>query len=209
MLRRLILAGLAAGLVAPLYVTTPASAAILFTCSGIDPDLSYFTFDPGLGHNQTAQDSPDSVVQNSTPCSNGALFVLAAGTDWTVNAVTTYGPRPLGCPVAWGGAGPDYADQTPILLGATDPSFAAFWYPSMGTSTGIVKVKQGAAGDQWRLIYNITAGEGAPPAGKKTKIKFTANIAPSDGETYTCADDTDPVALVSLTSVGQVIVNQK
>jgi hypothetical protein len=31
--------------------------------------------------------------------------------------------RPLGSPVVWGGAGPDYPDRTPILLGATDPSF--------------------------------------------------------------------------------------
>jgi hypothetical protein len=63
--------------------------------------------------------------------------------------------------------------------------------------------------DQWRLVYRITSGEYAPPAGKKTKLKFTATITPYPGYSMSeCVDDTNPIPTVSLASVGQVIVQQ-
>ena len=213
MLRRFVLASLAAVLAAPIFVTTPSSAAVLFSCPGIDSSLgeSNFGFMPGLSHTQTAQDAWYDYVQiyNDGVCSNGQQLYIAAGTGVGDNPVTTFPPRPLGCPVAWGGAGPDYPDQTPILLGATDPSFDIFWYATSTTSTGVAKVKQGATGDQWKLVFNITAGQYAPPAGKKTKLKFTATIAPYPGYSYTCADESDSLEYVKLASVGSVIVNQK
>ena len=47
-------------------------------------------------------------------CSNGN-----SGTASIID-IRSYGPRPLGCPVSLGGAaGNDYADTTPILVGAT------------------------------------------------------------------------------------------
>jgi hypothetical protein len=208
------MAGLVAALTAPIFsAVTPASAAVLFTCPGIDSSLdeSNFGLMPGLSHTQTAQDAWYDYVQiyNLGVCSNGQQLYIAAGTGVGNNPVTTFPTRPLGCPVAWGGAGPDYPNQMPILFGGTDPSFDIFWYGTSTTSTGITKVKQGAAGDQWKLVFNITAGEYAPPAGKKTKIKFTAVIAPYPGYSYSCADDSDPLEYVKLTSVGQVVVNQK
>jgi hypothetical protein len=208
MLRRFIIVGLAAALSAPVFAVTPASAAILFTCPLIDSGgESYFGFTPGLSYNQNSQDAfLDFIRIENVPCSNEESLQIRAGSYLGYNAITTFSSRPLGCPVAWGGAGPDYSDQTPILLGATDPSFTAVWR-NQDTSQGIAKVKQGAAGDQWRLVFNITTGKYHPPAGKKTKIKFAATIGPYGPGT--CADDSDPQGFVALTSVGSVIVSQK
>ena len=126
-----------------------------------------------------------------------------------LNPIASFPPKPLGCPVAWGGAGPDYPDQTPILLGATDASFHVIWYSDSTSSTGIAKVKAGSSGTEYRVVFNITSGKYAPPAGQKTKIKGTISISPHPSFSYTCDDDTDPLEYVEITSVGPVIVNQK
>jgi hypothetical protein len=214
MLRRLLIAGLVAVLVGPVLSVAPASATgtVLFTCTRIDPGASYVGgFRPGLSHTQTAQDARDVSIQvvDLGVCSNGERTVIRAGAGVGFNPLTTRPGRPLGCPVAWGGAGPDYPDQTPILFGGTDPSFSAQWLSDGSYSFGIAKVKQGAAGDQWRFVFNITTGKYAPPTGMKTKIKFTTKITPYPGVEYTCADDSDPLEYVSLTSSGGVIVKQK
>jgi hypothetical protein len=211
LLRRSIIAGLAAALAAPAFTVTPASAAILFTCPAIDGPLeSTIGFTPGWSHTQTAQDASASIGLDQ-PCSNGEMAQIDVGIGVAegITATTTYPPRPVGCPEAWGGAGPDYADQTPILLGATDPSFRANWFSDFSASTGIAKAKAGPTGTEYRLVFNITAGKYAPPAAKKTKIKLTVAISPYPGFTYTCVDDTDPLEYVDLASVGPVIVNQK
>lgn len=208
MLRRLIVAGCAAALAAPAYIVTPASAAVLFSC---DVMLSSSIFNlrdgaiGGLGHSRTAQNVNGAI---DSDCNNGERVSIFP------SEMTSFTPRPFGCPVMWGGAGPDHPDQTPILLGP-NPSFEANWYVDLtdtGISYGIAKVKQGPTGAQWRLVFNITSGKYAPPAGKKTKIKGTVNIVPHpDQSTYTCADDTDPVVflLPSLPSGESLIVNQK
>jgi hypothetical protein len=115
--------------------------------------------------------------------------------------------------VAWGGAGPDYADRTPILFGPDGgPTAFRFHWVGLGDSTGSFKAKAGPVGDQYRFIFNITAGIYAPPAGEKTKVRLTVRIAPRPGFDYTCTDDSDHhkyVKWVDLASVGPVIVLQK
>jgi len=196
---------LTAFLVAPLSVTPSASATVLFTCTGVSAD-SRLGLSPGWSHTQTAQSANGSIGIGFAPsqCDNGESGVIQI-----INPVTSYSPRPIGCPVAWGGAGPDYADQTPLLPGDIR-SFKTIWYtPPRRHSNGVVKAKAGPAGDQYRLIFSIAAGAYAPPPGQKTKIKFTANIAPAPGWSYTCADDTDALEYVTLTVLGSVIVAQQ
>jgi hypothetical protein len=208
LVRRLIIVGLAAALAVPLHVTPPASAAILFSCPSVAPGgSSNATLTPGLSHTPSAQ-TVVGYLGIDSPCSNGETASVFLGTWWG-NPITTYPPRPLGCPTAWGGAGPDQPDQTPILLGPTDPSFGIHWFSTGTTSEGIAKAKAGPTGTQWRIVLNVTTGKYAPPAGKKTQMKGTLNIAPLAGETYTCADDSDPSSTLELTSAGSLIVSQK
>jgi hypothetical protein len=209
MVRRLVIAGLAAALIAPLYVTPSASAAVLFTCEGLGTGSGLW-LSPGLSHTQTAQNANGSVWigYSESECDNGDRAVIEYG-DLAVNPVTTYPPRPIGCPVAWGGAGPDYADRTKILIGDPVRSFKILWYNGRRHSNGVASVKAGPTGDQYRFTFSITTGEYAPPSGQKTRIRFTASLTPSTYAPYTCADDTDPLRDVYLASVGQVIVTQK
>jgi len=81
------------------------------------------------------------------------------------------------------------------------------WGGGTENGSGVVKAKAGSVGSQIRFVLNVTAGKYAPPSGQKTKVKFTVSISPRAG--YTCADDSDPLEAVNLTSVGGVVVNQK
>jgi hypothetical protein len=214
MLRRLVIAGLASVLAAPLSATPPASATVLFTCDGVGDSYSYANFlSQGLSHTQAYQDLYGYIGMRQ--CSNG---LAGAGDIYfggnTTALVTTYPPRPLGCPVAWGGAGPDYPDRTPILFGPDPPrkGYSALYivWGGVGTkSRGIAKFKQGAAGDQWRMVMVINSGEYAPPPGQKTKIKGPVNFAPDPESSYTCADDSDPLERILFSSAGTLIVSQK
>ena len=212
MVRRFIIAGLAAALAAPIFVTTPASATVLFTCPAIDSaGGSYIGFTPGWSHTQTAQDAWNNNINISTACSNGTTGYIYWGFTYGFNSTVSYPARPLGCPVSWGGLGPDYADQTPILLGPDGgpTAFQAYWSIAGGGSYGLAKAKAGPVGTQYRLVFNVTSGAYAPPAGKKTKIKLTVSISPRPGYAYSCAFDFDPLEFVDLTSVGSVIISQK
>jgi hypothetical protein len=169
------------------------------------------SFTPGWSHTQTAQDATNNYIALNTPCSNGETGLINWGDGYGYNPTTSFPPRPLGCPVAWGGAGTDYADRTPLMFGPDGgpDGFQFLLHGSPVSSFGIVKVKAGPVGTQFRLIFLITSGAYAPPAGKKTKVKLTVSIAPWPGHSYSCADDTDPLELVELTSVGPVLVIQK
>jgi hypothetical protein len=211
MVRRLVIAGFAAALIAPIYVTPSASATVLFTCPSLDSTESWIGFNPGWSHTQTAQDAwTNELLAGPTDCSNGQRFWVQWGTRLGRNSSVSFPPRPLGCPVAWGGAGPDYADRTPILFGPDGGSsaFVISW-AAVPQSHGIFKAKAGPAGDEYRLVFNITQGGYAPPAGMKTKMKLTVQITPAPDWSYTCADDTDPLEYVLLTLVRQVVVRQK
>ena len=86
-------------------------------------------------------------------CSNGN-----SGTASIVD-IRSYGPRPLGCPVSLGGAaGNDYADTTPILVGAT-LSMTIDWATGPN-SYGVAAAKAGPTGTQWRFRLAITASPG-------------------------------------------------
>jgi hypothetical protein len=209
-LRGIAVVAVVLALMAPQLAVEPASAIVLFTCPSLS-SASYAEFQPGLGHTRAAQTAVIYLESDSSaPCDNGQTFSGPAGdTSSGQGAITTYGTRPLGCPTGWGGAGPDYADQTPILLGAATNTFILGWTSPLGGSNGTAKVKQGTAGDRWRIVYNITDGKYRPPAGQKTKIKGQLTYLPTPGPSYTCLDDSDPLVRVTLTNVAPLVVSQK
>jgi hypothetical protein len=197
MLRRLVLAGVAAGLAAPAFALPPSSAVILFSCTGATTTAA---ITPGLSHNQTAQTVTATGTLSGCGTGGGGSATLTAGT------LSSYPPRPLGCPVSQGGAGPDYADQTPVLLGP-DPSFDVDWATGPN-STGIAKVKASGVAMQLKIVFNITAGQYAPPSGQKTKIKGSITLT-GVNDTFTCADDSDPASSVNFSNAGNLIVKQQ
>jgi hypothetical protein len=203
--RRFAAVALAAALCAPMAaIAPPAEAAVLFSCGAID-DGSFADLAPGLHHDQMAQTDISGAVFASS-CSNGETAAVFFGTWVGLSAVTSYASRPLGCAVASGGAGPDYADQTPILLGPNDPSFSVNWGLG-GNSSGVAKLKSAgpAASSSWKIAFNLTAGKYAPPPGQKTKIKGSVNWTPFDS--FVCTDNSDPIESVDIVS-GSVIVKQ-
>jgi hypothetical protein len=204
MLRRLALAGLAVALAAPALTASPASGAVLFSCSGASATA---TITPGLSHNQTAQTVSATGALSGCGTGGGGSATLTAGAP---NLLNSYPSRPLGCPTTLGGAGPDYPDQTPVLLGA-DPSFDIDWAAG-ADSTGVAKAKAGPAGSgTLRIVFNITAGQYMPPAGQKTKLKgaLALNGVIPTNDTFTCADDSDPASSVNFVNSGSLIVTQK
>jgi hypothetical protein len=210
MLRRLIVAGLALGLAAPVFVLTqPASAAILLTCTTVSGTS---TLTPGLSHNQTAQSDVDTSATFSG-CS-GTLGktggTAVTGSPATPNTTHSFPPRPLGCPTALGGAGPDYADQTPVLI-SSDPGFEITWSGGGGgNSTGVTKVKSNGPLNPGtvRTVLVVTGGSvnPTPPAGQKNKIKGKLNFTPTGS--FTCADDSDPIDTVTIANNGSFIWQQ-
>jgi hypothetical protein len=195
MRRRFIVIGLAAALAAPALAVTPASAFVIFTCTSAS-GTAFIA--PGLSHTPAPQHHGAPAGISLGSCSNlqtGSMEVGAGGPS-SLNAVATFPPRPLGCPTALGGAGPDYPNQTPIFFGA-DPSFKVVW-SSGPNSTGIAKVKSAgpSAPTTLKIVFVVTAGQYAPPAGKKTKIKASLDIAPID--TFNCVNDSDPISSVSV-----------
>jgi hypothetical protein len=192
MLRRLIIAGLAVGLAAPIFASTPSTAAVLFSCTGFTGSA---TITPGLGNTQTAQTVSGS--GSISGCSNGQTGSVVFGTP---NLMASYPPRPLGCPTALGGAGPDYANQTPILLGA-NVSFTIDW-ASGPDSTGVAKAKSAGPTEPGnvRALLAIKNGSQYDPAKIKGKLAFT----PTDS--FTCVDNSDRISAVSLGLVGSLIV---
>jgi hypothetical protein len=218
MIRRFVIVGLAASLATPGLIATPAAAAVLFTCPGIElggpgdqQSTIYWGPEAGLRHTPAAQDVRASYVRLPGSCTNGGGYVKI-GTFWggghLLGPTVTYPPRPLGCPVAWGGAGPDYADQTPILLGG-NRSFLVYWYADGSASYGITKVKAGTIGTEYKFVLNINDGAYAPPAGKKTKLKFPVAISPAPNWSYSCTDNSDPIEYLMLDGAGSVIATQQ
>jgi hypothetical protein len=139
-------------------------------------------------------------------CSNGN-----SGTASIVD-IRSYGPRPLGCPVALGGAaGNDYADTTPILVGAT-LSMEIDW-ASGPNSYGVAAVKAGPTGTQWRFRLAITASPGhdtpatnqyLPAAGSgftKTRLQGKFDVSALDSFNCTTGVD-DPLSWLSLANNG-------
>jgi hypothetical protein len=201
MRRRFAAAALAAVTAAPAFSAGPAAAAVLFSCVSASGSTS---MTPGLGHNQTAQTA--SALASIGSCSNGRTGSIGLGAGAGLEVVASFPSRPLGCPEAGGGAGPDYADQTPLLLG-NDPSFSIAWDVG-GSSTGIAKVKSAGPVDftTVKIVLSITAGQFAPPVGQKTKVKGPVTLAPADS--FTCADDSDPISSFTFVNSDSLIVKQ-
>src|SRR4026209_2251002 len=82
LIRPLVVA-LAAVLVGPVLTVNPASAAVLFTCNGIDGGP--FPLSPGLSHTQTAQSAfqNDVTLGFSLPCDNGEKGFFRIGRNFT------------------------------------------------------------------------------------------------------------------------------
>jgi hypothetical protein len=174
---------------------------IFFSCSSMSGSN---TFTPGLGHTKAAQ----TVVGMGAiaGCSNGQSGSLDFSGGGGLNPLTTYPPRPIGCPEALGGAsGNDYADQTPILIGA-EPSFRIFSWSSGAESVGIAKMKASAV-NQVKIVFVITGGQYAGIAGTKTKLKGTIEFTPTD--TYDCGTDADRIEATNFGNVGNVIVKRE
>jgi hypothetical protein len=211
MLRRFIVVALAAALTAPIVVVPPASAVVLLTCTTLSASSS---LTPGLSHTPTAQSDMHTAASISG-CSSaggggptGATLVAGAATFPGSTPTTTYGPRPLGCPVGDGGAGPDYPDQTPILISG-DPGFRITWTDNT-TSSGIVKFKSSGppvGGLDWKIEFPITSGRYKAPAGKKTRLKGVLRLTATD--TGSCSSDADPYSQLSISNVGNLFLNQK
>ena len=187
MLRRLIVAGFAVAIAAPIFSIAPASSAVLFSCSTASGSA---TLSPGLGHTQTAQ---TVAVPSATvgPCSNGDTATISIGAGFV-----SFPPRPLGCPVALGGAGPDYPDQTPELLGPSG-SLSISWSGG-GTSSGIPKTKAAPATEVGvvRTVLVITSGKYASTPPVKTKLKGKITFTPTGS--WECTDNAMPITSVSL-----------
>jgi hypothetical protein len=208
MLRRFAVGGLIGVVASPTVLLAPASASVLFTCR---MDSAVVWFEPGLSYTQKAQNASYSIMRFSS-CTNGESAEIDFGSILQFNPTTTYAARPLGCPVEWGGAGPNYEDQTPILVGGTYPSFAVHWQVSNEYSYGLVKAKAGPNGPQFRYTFNLTSGKYAPPEGQKTKLKLPkVGMTPGEPESdYSCEDDSDPLVYTRISFVIQgLIVQQK
>ena len=206
LLRRLLIAGMAAALATPVVTATPSSATILFSCSSarIETGIS-----PGLSHNPTAQTvSTLDFDQGSyiTGCGGGGGYA-----SLSVGTLHSFPPRPLGCPESQGGAaGNNYPDQTPLLIGG-DPSFTLAWATGPA-STGLAKVKSAGDVAELKIVFVITAGQFSPPAGQKTKLKGSIQldwVYYPPFPTNPCADDSNPAQLVSFTNAGSLFVNQQ
>lgn len=201
LLRRLLIAGVAGALATPIFVTTGASATILFSCSSAHIEAY---LNPGLSHSPTAQTAQTTYLSQGSSvsgCGSGG-----GSASLSVGPISSYPPRPLGCPESYGGApGNNYPDQTPLLIGG-NPSFTLGW-ASGGNSTGVAKVKAGGP-DQLKLVFVITAGQFTPPAGQKTKLKGTIQITAVDNPAE-CYDDSLPAYFLEFGNVGSLFVNQR
>jgi hypothetical protein len=203
MLRRIVIGGMGLALALPIFATSPASSAVLFSCSTVSGTAS---ITPGISHTQMAQ-TDFSALASISGCSNADSASAGIGSGAGVNTVTSFPTRPVGCPVAAGGTGPDYANNVPILTGP-DPSFTATWADT-NTSTGIAKVKSAGPAaplTDIKVVLVITAGKYLAPAGMKTKLKGTASWAPVDSGN--CADDTDPFSSLTFTIPAGLIAQQ-
>jgi hypothetical protein len=194
-MHRLAIAALAAGLVAPLYVTAPASAAVLFSCTS----ASGFGFlDPGLGSTPVYQTDVSASVSIGS-CSNGETASVGVGSNSGFNTVKS-GP---GAPNKTLSCFTNYPDNTLIMAGFTDPSFGINWGMG-GSSNGIAKLKASGAIATYKAVLVITAGKYAPPVGQKTKLKGSLTGSPYVGS---CSDG-NPTTIVSFSNSTDLIVQQ-
>jgi hypothetical protein len=194
-------AGFAAALAVPIFVATPASGTVLFSCSSANIETY---LNPGLSHNPTAQTAQTiNLSQGSYVSGCGAG---GGSATLTVSPINSYPPRPLGCPESYGGAaGNNYPDQTPLLIGGNN-SFSLGW-ASGPASSGIAKVKAGIPG-QLKLVFVITSGQFSPPAGQKTKLKGSIQIS-QVWDSASCSNDSDPAQLITFTNASTLFVNQQ
>ena len=165
MLRRLMFVGFAGHCGSRSSPSHQRSATVLFSCTTFSGSAA---LTPGLGHTQTAQTVSGS--GSISGCTNGQSGSVVFGSP---NSMASFPPRPLGCPTALGGAGPDYANQTPILLGA-NVAFTITW-TSGSPSTGVAKAKSAGPAEPGnvRTVLTIKNSTQYDPGKVKTKLAFT------------------------------------
>jgi hypothetical protein len=196
-------------LAATVLAPTPANAAVLFSCSTINAG-SYANITPGLGHNQTAQTADGQIDISS--CSNGQTGSVQIGAPFGHDPFVSFPSRPLGCPVAIGGAGPDYPDQTPILVSSGGFGFLLNWLFGPD-SHGIAKAKSNGPANpsKVRVVLVINSGQYLATSPAKTKVKGVVSFDPAaDPDGFTCADDTNPIEKVALAlGAGDTLIVQQ
>ena len=194
-LYRLTLVGAAVALAAPLCATSTASAAVLFSCtSGSGGGF----LQPGLGSTPVYQTDVSASLSISG-CDNGETANVGAGSASGFSTVKS-GP---GAPNKTLSCFTNYADNTLIMAGFTDPSFGINWGQG-GSSNGIAKLKASGVVNTYKAVLVITAGKYLAPAGQKTKLKGTFTGSPVTGS---CTDG-DPTQLVSFANNGNIIIQQ-
>jgi hypothetical protein len=194
MLRRLVVAGLAA-IAVPAFYITPTSAAVLFSCtSGSGGGF----LQPGLGSTPVYQ-TDVSASLSINGCSNGETASVGAGSASGFSTVRS-GP---GAPNKTLSCFSNYPNNTLIMAGFTDPSFGINWGQG-GSSSGIAKLKASGAIATYKTVLVITAGKYAAPAGQKTKLKGTFTGSPVTGD----CTDSNPSQLVSFANNGDIILQQ-
>jgi hypothetical protein len=200
MLRRLFAVGFAAAIAAPLLSATPASATVLFSCTNASGSA---TLTPGLSNTPTHQ-TDVSAVASISGCSNGETgsVGIGSGSGHSTVASVANANGNLSCL----GNPPN---NTPIIVGLTDPSFDIAWtLGGPGSSTGITKIKGSGAVARSKAVLVLTAGRYTPaPAGQKTKLKVTFNFIPNNGVCNGQAGNTTSVN-IAITPSTSLIVQQ-
>jgi hypothetical protein len=182
---------------------------VLFSCSTVGAG-SYANLTPGLGNTQTAQTSDGEV--NISGCTNGQTGVVKIGAPFGHDPLVSFPSRPLGCPVAIGGAGPDYADQTPILVSSGGFGYLIDW--QFGSdSHGIAKAKSNGPANptKVRVVLVINAGQYvATMSGQKTKVKGVLTFDPAaDPDGWVCSDNSNRIEKVALSlGAGNTLIVQ-
>ena len=197
MLRRFLIAGLAAGLVAPAVGAGSASAAAEFAevvrCAAGNGSG---TISPGLGHTETAQSV--SLLLSLGGCSGAE-----SSGSIDIGPLATFPDRPLGCaPTLGGAAGNSYPEKTPLLFGNVPNGFTIDW-GSGASSSGRAKVKAAAASNQLIVAFTITSGRFRSPPRRETKIRATLQFAPSD--TFDCSTNSDRIGTIDVTNVTDLV----
>ncbi len=187
MFRRLILVGMAAALAAPIVAISPASSAVLFSCTSATGSA---TIAPGLGATPTAQTDLSGLASISG-CTNGQTGSAGFGTGAGLNVVDSVGGANglLNCTTT-------KPNNTKILSGNTFPNMNIDW-ASGADSSGLTTVKTTGTVGTSKAVLKITSGQYAP-----AKVKATFTFTPSSGS---CTYE-DPVTSVTITLTCSVIV---
>jgi hypothetical protein len=188
--------------------------------TSLSADGTRVAFTSGLQMDPADTDALVDVYVKQLPATPTSLAIADCSNGQSATArivdIRSNAPRPLGCPVALGGAlGNDYPDQTAVLVGQ-NPSLRVDW-ASGPDSYGLAKLKMGTTGTQWRAVLVIQASTGhdtpatnqyLPASGSGfTKTKLKGRLDWSALDSFNCSSGTaDPISWLDLVNNGSWIV---